>query len=335
MKKFVLRFVFTSLALCLFSAVALAQSSSAVTGIVTDPTGAVVNGADVKLTDTKTGQELTTKTDDQGVYLFSKVAPGTGYTLTFTATGFETLALTNVVLGVAQTETHNVQMTLGQVSNTVTVTADQGATLNTTDASIGNVIDERRLKELPIQVRNSPAALIGLQPGVVGSNVGAGGGNRAGSVTGSRADQGNITIDGIDANDQATGQFAATVGNAPIDAIQEFRAVSTNPGSDEGRSSGGQVELVTKSGTNEFHGNVREYNRTAKTAANSFFNNRAGIARPQLTRNQFGGSIGGPILKDKLFFFFDYEGRRDAQGITYTRTVPLDHFRAGQPGISQ
>ncbi|HEX2270180.1 MAG TPA: hypothetical protein VHH35_11620, partial [Pyrinomonadaceae bacterium] len=133
-----------------------------------------------------------------------------------------------------------------------------------------------------------------------------------------------------DVNDQATGQFAATVGNAPIDAIQEFRAVSTNPGAADGRSSGGQVELVTKSGTNEFHGNVREYNRTAATAANAFFNNRSGVPRPQLTRNQFGGSIGGPIMKDALFFFFDYEGRRDAQGVTNLRIVPLPHLREGR-----
>ncbi len=334
MKKFVLRFIFTSLTLCLFAVGALAQSTSGVTGIVSDPTGAVVNGADVKLTDTKTGTELTTKTNDQGVYQFVKVAPGTGYSITFTAPGFETLVLQNVALGVGITETHNVQMTLGQVSNTVTVTADAGATLNTTDATIGNVIEERRLKELPIQLRNSPASLLGLQPGVVGNNVGlgAGAGNRTGSVTGSRADQGNITIDGIDANDQATGQAFATVGNAPIDAIQEFRAVTTNPSAAEGRSSGGQIELVTKSGTNEFHGSLREFNRTAYTAANTFFNNRAGVRRPQLTRNQFGGSIGGPILKDKLFFFFDYEGRRDAQGVAYLRTVPLAHFRAGQVG---
>jgi hypothetical protein len=199
------------------------------------------------------------------------------------------------------------------------------------------VIGERRLKELPIQIRNSPAALIGLQPGVVGNNVGVTGGNRIGSVTGARADQGNITVDGIDANDQATGQFAATVGNAPIDAIQEFRAVSTNPGASDGRSSGGQVELVTKSGTNDFHGNLREYNRTAATAANTFFNNRTvnaanpnGIPRPALTRNQFGGSIGGPIKKDRLFFFFDYEGRRDAQQVTNLRIVPLQHFRDGR-----
>src|SRR5204863_2549429 len=136
-------------------------------------------------------------------------------------------------------------------------------TLNTTDASVGNVIGQRELRDLPIQLRGSPAALLSLQPGVVGNNIGTATTNRVGSVTGSRADQGNITVDGIDANDQATGQFASTVGNAPIDAIQEFRTVSTNPNAAEGRSSGGQVELVTKSGTNDFHGNVYEYNRTA------------------------------------------------------------------------
>lgn len=327
------RFMFAALTALLFASAALAQSTSGVTGIVTDTSGAVVAGVEVKLTDTKTATEQTTTTDQNGSYIFPKVAPGSGYTLTFTAAGFQTLLLKDVVLGVAQVETHNVEMTVGQVSSTVEVVAEAGATLNTTDASIGNVIDERRLKELPIQIRNSPAALISLQPGVVGNNVGATGTNRIGSVTGARTDQGNITIDGIDANDQATGQFAATVGNAPIDAVQEFRAVSTNPGADEGRSSGGQVSLVTKSGTNDFHGNLREYNRTARTAANSFFNNRAGIKKPQLTRNQFGGSIGGPIVKDALFFFFDYEARRDAQGVSYTRIVPLDHFRDGSLGF--
>jgi hypothetical protein len=333
MKKVLFTFMLATLALCFFAVSASAQSTAGVTGTVKDSNGAVIAGADVKLTDTKTGVELTTKTNDQGVYIFPKVAPGPGYKLTFTAPGFQTLIINDVALGVGNVETHNAEMTIGEVSGTVVVTASNEVTLNTTDASIGNVIGERRLKELPIQIRNSPAALIGLQPGVVGNNVGTTTTNRVGSVTGSRADQGNITVDGIDANDQATGQFAATVGNAPIDAIQEFRAVSTNPSAADGRSSGGQVELVTKSGTNEFHGNVREYNRTAATAANSFFNNRSGIKRPQLTRNQFGGSIGGPIVKDALFFFFDYEGRRDAQGVSYLRIVPLNHFRNGGLGF--
>lgn len=333
MKKLFYAFMLAILSLCFFAVSASAQSTAGVTGTVKDVNGAVIAGGDVKLTDTKTGVELTTKTNDQGVYTFPKAAPGTGYKLTFTAPGFQTLIINDVALGVGQMETHNAEMTIGEISGTVVVTASNEVTLNTTDASIGNVIGERRLKELPIQIRNSPAALIGLQPGVVGNNVGTGTANRVGSVTGSRADQGNITVDGIDTNDVTTGQFAATVGNAPIDAIQEFRTVSANPGASEGRSSGGQIELVTKSGTNEFHGNLREYNRTAATAANTFFNNRSGVERPQLTRNQFGGSIGGPVMKDALFFFFDYEGRRDAQGVAYLRIVPLNHFRNGGLGF--
>lgn len=341
------------LALLVFSLVlaanAFAQSVSGVTGVVTDATGAVVPGATVVLTDTKTSRELTTKTNDEGVYTFQNVAPGQGYKLTFTQTNFQTFTISDVSLGVAKTETYNATLPAGNVSASVEVAATgSGETLNTTDASIGNVIDTRQLRELPIQIRSSPAALIGLQPGVIGNNVGTGATNRVGSVTGSRADQGNITVDGIDANDQATGQAFATVGNAPIDAIQEFRAVSTNPNASEGRSAGGQIELVTKGGSNKFHGSLYEYNRTERFAANSFFANSAGRytaadaasnstisagdfkqPRPHLVRNQFGGSLGGPIKKDKLFFFFNYEGRRDAQGVPSVRIVPLDHFRAG------
>jgi len=323
------------------------SATSAVTGIATDTTGAVVTGATVKISSSKTGQEKTTTTNDRGVYLFAQMPPEQGYRLTFSAAGFQTLALDDVSLGVGTTETHNVQLTPGQVSETVIVQDQGGATLNTTDATLSNNIETRRLRELPVQFRGSPASLMGLQPGVVGSNVGTGATNRVGSVTGSRADQGNITVDGIDANDQATGQAFATTGNAPIDAIQEFRTVSTNPAAAEGRSSGGQIELITKSGTNQFHGSLREFNRTALTAANSFFNNKNGVARPQLTRNQFGGSIGGPLYlprfgvggksyssgKDKLFFFFDYEGRRDAQGVSYLRLVPLSHVRNGSLGF--
>ncbi len=322
-----------------------AQSFSGVTGVVTDPTGAVVPGVTVTLLDTKTSKELTTKTNDQGVYIFNNIPPGAGYKLSFTAQGFQTLALNDVQLGVGKTQTQDAQLTTGQVTETVQITSSTGdATLNTTDSSVGNIIGSRQLKELPIQIRNSPAALIGLQPGAIGNNVGAGGGNRTGSVTGARADQGNITIDGLDANDQSTGQAFATVANAPIDSVQEFRAVTSSPSGSEGRSSGGQIQLTTNSGTNEFHGSVREYYRTEKTAANSFFNNRTGVARPKLQRNQYGGSIGGPLPffnfgeggpmfksgKDKLFFFFDYEARNDAQEVTYSRIVPLQSLREGR-----
>ena len=175
-----------SVLLLLLPVVCFAQttsSTSAVTGTVTDPTGAVVAGATVTLVDSKTSQEKTTTTNDRGVYLFAQIPPGQGYTLKFSAAGFESLDLSGITLGVGNTETHNAQLTVGQVTSNVVVTAEAGATLNTTDASIGNVIDERRLKELPIQIRSSPAPLIGLQPGVVGNNVGTANVNRVGSVT--------------------------------------------------------------------------------------------------------------------------------------------------------
>jgi hypothetical protein len=340
----------TSLALTIFALSAIsisAQAVSGVTGVVKDAAGAIVPGVKVTLLDTKTARSFDTTTNENGTYTFTNIPPGEAYRLTFMGTGFQTLVMNNITLGVAKTETYDAVITAGNVSAVVDVTASgTGDTLNTTDPSIGNVIDTRQLRELPIQIRSSPAALIGLQPGVVGNNVGTGSTNRVGSVIGSRADQGNITVDGIDANDQATGQFAATVGNAPVDSIQEFRAVTVNPSASEGRSSGGQVQLVTKSGTNQFHGSLREYNRNEKFAANSFFNNRSGVARPKLNRNQFGGSLGGPLPfpnfgehdpgdpwwksgRDRLFFFFDYEGRRDAQAVSYLRTVPLPHFRNG------
>src|SRR5215831_14126167 len=183
------KYICALILVCLFSVCAVAQNNSSLTGVVSDANGAVVSGATVKLTDTKTGQEQTTTSNDQGVYTFSKVAPGRGYELTVNAPGFQTFVLKDLSLGVDVNETHNVQMALGQVTSTVTVTSSGEATLNTTDASIGNVIDERRMSELPIQIRNSPAALIGLQPGAVGNNVGTGSANRVGSVTGSRADQ--------------------------------------------------------------------------------------------------------------------------------------------------
>src|SRR4051812_32050369 len=258
-------FLLTSLALaiCAFAAATIsAQAVSGVTGIVTDATGAIVPGVKVTLYDTKTDRTFNTTTNDQGSYTFTNIQPGQAYRLTFGGAGFQTLVMNDITLGVGKIETHDAVLTAGNVNAVVDVAAtSSGDTLNTTDPSIGNVIDTRQLRELPIQIRSSPAALIGLQPGVVGNNVGTGATNRVGSVTGSRADQGNITVDGIDANDQATGQFAATVGNAPIDAIQEFRAITVNPSASEGRSAGGQVQLVTKSGTNDFHGSLRLYNR--------------------------------------------------------------------------
>jgi hypothetical protein len=335
-------------ALLLYASVALGQSLSGVTGIVTDQSGSTIPGVTVTLTDTKKGKEQTTITNDSGNYQFNAVEPGAGYKISFTRQGFQTYILNEVQVSVGRTETQNATLTAGEVSVKVEVVVTTGdATLNTTDGSIGNVINSRQLKELPIQIRSSPAALIGLQPGAVGSNVftGATGGNRTGSVTGSRADQGNITYDGIDANDVTTGQAFNTVANAPLDSIQEFRGTVAGFDASAGRSSGGQVQLKSNSGTNEYHGNLREYYRNEKASANTFFNNRSGVARPALRRHQFGGSLGGPLPfprfgstdgsyfksgKDELFFFFDNERRRDRSQTANAVVVPLQTFREGR-----
>jgi hypothetical protein len=317
-----------------FVASAAAQQVSGVTGVVTDSSGAAVPGVSVRLENTHTGATVEAKTNDAGVYIFVKLPPGGGYRLTFTKENFRKSVLDGVALGVGNTETYDAKMEVGEISQTVEV---KGAaeTLNTTDASVGNVLDSQILHALPLLIRESPAGLLALQAGVVAGSANNGvlnDANRNGAITGARSDQGNVTLDGIDVNDEAASNAFATVANAPIDSIQEYRTITANQDAESGRSGGGQVLLTTKSGTNEFHGSAYEYNRTAATAANDFFNNSSGVKLPALTRNQFGGSIGGPIKKDKLFFFFNYEGRRDARQLAVSRTVPLADVRNGQLG---
>ena len=308
-----------------------AQEVSSVVGTVTDKSGGAIRDVEVSLTNASNGFAQTTKTNELGAYKFLRVAPGSGYALTFSRDGFQKLAVGDLYLAVNTASTRDVVLQVGAVTQLVEVQANAEATLNTTDATVGNAFDSRLLHELPIQFRDSPAALLGLQPGVVTANASNDpNGNRDGAVTGARADQGNITVDGIDANDQATGQAFATVGNAPIDAIQEFRGVTAGETSEFGRSSGAQIQLVTKSGTNDWHGSAYEYHRNTITAANTFFNNAAGVPRAALIRNQFGTSFGGPVKKNKLFFFFNYEGRRDASQDQENRIVPLDNVRNGQ-----
>src|SRR6266853_2165850 len=326
---FLLVFVFFAF----FPAAMCAQEVSSVVGTVADKSGGAIQGVQVDLANAGSGLTQSVKTNERGLYQFLRVPPGSGYTLTFTKDGFQTAVMGDLYLNVNTASTRDVVLEVGSISQKVEVQANAEATLNTTDASIGNAFDSRLLHELPIEFRDSPAALLGLQPGVVtASRTNDLSANRDGAVTGARADQGNITIDGIDANDQATGQAFATVGNAPIDAIQEFRGVTAGETSEFGRSSGAQIQLVTKSGGNDWHGSAYEYHRNTITAANSFFNNAAGVARPALIRNQFGVSLGGPVKKDKLFFFFNYEGRRDASQDQENRTIPLDHVHTGAIG---
>jgi hypothetical protein len=328
-------FVFLTLTLLLTASTFLeAQDVATLTGVVTDASGAVVQGVNVKLLDTKTSTSYEAKTNSVGAYSFFKLVPGPGYTVTFTKEGFDSVTVPQLYLAVNTTHVQNAQLKIGKSSETIEVKGESSAvSLDTTDASVGNSFDMNMVHELPVQIRDNPAALLAYQPGVTtASSDDDGTQSRNGSFAGARTDQTDITLDGLDVNDFAGGFAFTVVGNAPVDSVQEFRGEVANPLSTEGRGSGGQVTLVTKSGTNKFHGAGYEYYRTRAFEANDFFNKfttGTPVPRLPLVRNQFGADIGGPIIKDKLFFFFNYEGRRDASGFPELATVPLQSFKQG------
>jgi hypothetical protein len=310
-----------------------AQDVSSITGTVMDQRGDAISDAAVTLTNTRTGEVYAAKTGTYGAYLFAKVAPGPGYLLSVAKDNFKTSTISNLYLSVATTRTQDVVLELGSITQKVEVKSEGSVSLNTTDITIGNNFDLRALSSLPNEFRGNAANLLRLEPGVVSAdtqnNADDANLSRNGAVAGARADQDNITVDGIDASDFNFGQSFHQVSPTPVDAIQEFRTEVANPLAEVGRGSGAQTIITTKSGTNQWHGNAREYHRNTITEANDFFNNKNGVNRPTLIRNQFGGGVGGPIKKDKLFFFFDYDARRDASQTPVTAIVPLDHVRQG------
>jgi hypothetical protein len=320
------------LTLCLLLPAFLAgQEVASLTGVVTDKTGAVLVDVTVTLLDTKTNESYENKTNSVGGYTFPKVLPGPGYSLTFSKDGFASLTVSDIYLAVDVTHTQNAQMQVGQRSESVEVNGEgSSVSLNTTDTTVGNSFDMQLVHELPQEVRDNPTALLNYEPGVIqAAGMDDPSGNRNGAVTGSRADQGSYTLDGLDVNDYAIGQSYVVVGQAPVDSIQEVRGEIANPLSSEGRGSGAQLSMVTKSGTNQWHGSASEFHRNTVTEANEWFNNLNGVPRPVLIRNQFGASLGGPVVKNKLFFFFDYEARRDASQAPVEWVVPLNSYRGG------
>src|SRR5579871_1205548 len=319
MKKFLRVFVVLALVSSWAGFTVRAQQTSGVSGVVTDNTGGAISGVTVTLDNQNLGIHVSTTTNDIGYYQFIRLNPASGFELTFTKDGFRKLVLSSITLGISTVETRNATLEVGTVTQSVEVQASGETTLNTSDATVGNVISTRSVEDLPIQFRLDAAALMTLQAGV----------NDAGAITGARSDQGNITLDGLDINDQATGQAFTSTIPVSIDALQEVRTITSGETADFGRSSGGMINLVTRPGTNDWHGNLREYNRNTLFAANDWFNNRDGVARPALVRNQFGGNLGGPMRKDKLFFFFDYEGLRRASAQQIERSVPTASFLAG------
>jgi hypothetical protein len=303
-------------------------------GTVTDPSGALLAGAEVSLENPATGFHAANRTDQNGAYEFPQLPPGK-YTITLTKAGFGKQAKTAELL-VSQPATINFALSVQATTESIEV-SDVAQTINTTDATIGNAVSNSTIEALPIEGRNAPD-LLSLQPGVVYLNSRVTNpdlDSRSGAVNGARSDQGNITLDGVDDNDQRQGYAFTGALRSTLDSVEEFRVSTTNSNADSGRSSGAQVTLVTKSGTNHFHGSLYEYNRNSLGHANNWFNKAAEIDaglpnKPgQLIRNTFGGTFGGPIKKDKIFFFLNYEGQKTQENQQQNLTVPTASFTAG------
>lgn len=316
-------------------------ATSSLRGTISDQKGAVLLGATVTLSNASTGFSRTTKTGNDGGYQFLEVPPAT-YSLTVGYPGFATLKQDNVTLQVSQPQTLNLSLAVKGTAEVIEVTS-AAPLVNTTDASQGNVFSGAQLTSLPSEGRD-PVSILSLQAGVtyLGSNTNQDGSqpnltedSRGGAVAGARSDQTNVTVDGLDNNDQLEGYAFQGALRVPLDSIQEFRVTTTNSNADSGRSSGAQVNMVTKSGTNSFHGTLYEYNRSNIGQANDWFNeqaeDKAGLPNKPgvLHRNTFGAWVGGPIKKDRLFFFGGYEGQRTDEAVQTTHVVPSANLRLG------
>lgn len=322
----------------LFAAGSLfAQSSSAsLQGTVTDQSGSAIPGATVVLVDAESKTERSTTTGTRGEYRLLGLPPGT-YSLKVTAKSFARYEQTALHLLVNTPATANIELKVGAVNESVTVTSEAPA-LNMVDASIGNSFDQTQVRQIPIEGRNVPD-LLSLQAGVAYTgnrpDIDKNQDTRSGSVNGARSDQSNISLDGVDVNDQSNGYAFTSVLPVTLDSVQEFRVTTTNYNADQGEGSGAQVSLVTKSGSNNFHGSLYEYHRNTLTSANDYFVKGAEIRNGQpnvpdkLIRNIFGASVGGPIQKDRLYFFLNYEGTRQREQQSTVRTIPTPSLCQG------
>ncbi len=299
-------------------------------GSVTDPSGSAVPQANVTLTNLGTAERRNMPADSSGNYQFVNLVPGQ-YKIEVETAGFRRFVREPITVEVLCAVRIDVPMQVGDVSQVVEISA-QTPLLQTENASLGQVVESRKVLEMPLNGRNV-FGLVALVPGVVP------GGQSGTTPTGTNPFAwGNYQIGGGQSN-----QSAAYIDGAPInavysnltalvptqDAIQEFRVQTSNLGPEFGHLAGGAINLATKSGTNGFHGSAYEFFRNRVLNANTFFNNKAGVQRPAFSQNQYGTNVGGPVIKDKTFFFFGWEGFRLRQGQSYVYSVPTDAMRAG------
>jgi hypothetical protein len=320
----------------LLAASAHAQVSGAtLNGTVTDSSGAVVANVQISIKNEDTGEVRTVTVDAAGFYAAPNLLPGK-YDISATAPGFSTTVQNGVTLTVGAQQLLNIKMRVGQVTQTVEV-QEQAPAIDLATSTIGGVVGREAVVQLPLNGRDW-TSLATLEPGVdsVGSiQANTGGPDRARrgygvqmTISGSRPTQNNYRIDGISVNDYTNGGPGSVEGSTlGVDAVQEFSVLTSNYSAEYGRTSGGVVNALTKSGANAFHGDVYEFLRNSALDARNYFDAPGGI--PAFRRNQFGASLGGPIIKDRTFFFADYEGLRQNQGVTAQVVVPSAAARQG------
>lgn len=334
-------FALSSILLCLaFGAtrLAIAQSETAtITGHITDSSGATIQGASVELHNVQQGTSLTTTTNGAGIYIFSSVLPGQ-YSLSVRKQGFKQVDIVGVTANVQDHIEQNFRLEVGSTSESVTVTAT-GSDIDTTDATVSTVVDRHFVENLPLNGR-SFQSLLYMTPGVT-TNAGGAATNDGASggfvVNGQRGDENYWLIDGVSANVGiadgtpgpggggavgATNIVGGTMALVSVDDLNEFRIETSTFAPEFGRSMGGQIDIETRSGTNQFHGDAFDYLRNTVFDANNWFNDYYGLPKAPEIQNDFGGVVGGPVFKNKAFFFFSYEGLRLTQPGSLTATVP-------------
>mgnify|MGYP003336009289 CR=1 FL=1 len=318
-KNPILKSLLSIFAVVAFAATAWGQAGSAsVSGAVADAQGNVVAGASVTLSDAARGFSRSVTTAASGTFTFPAVAPGL-YKIEVQANNFKKYVQSNVKVVVDTPLTVSVGLEVGGVTETVTVDSNTAESLvNNQDATVGNTFVSQQVTQLPTEARNV-LSLLTLQPGVT----------QDGYVAGSRSDQSNITLDGVDINEAQTNAIETPVLRLNSEAIEEFRVTTTTANASSGRSSGAQVSLITKSGTNQFRGAAFITGRDTSWSANNFFNNRSGVAREKYDKFLYGGAIGGPIVKDKAFFFYSLESERTTRGASQLQVVPLPSMGQG------
>ncbi len=333
--------IFSVCLTCLLAVCGMAwgQATTSLHGVVTDPSGASVPNARITLSNSATGTVRTTLSNHSGRYSFPAVFPGI-YTLQIAAKGFQTYVQTGLQLRVSLPAAINISLQVGAVSTAVHVSS-RVPLLNTTNASMGQTMGATAIENLPIKAENTNL-LLSFQPGVVYTGQkGGDSGYRSGAVDGERSDQNNITLDGVSNNNEFENYgFSGVLPTTPF-SVQEFRVSTSNYGATQGRSAGAQITLVTRGGTNQFHGSLYEFNRSNIGEANDFFlkttqlqncaaaNTNSCNQAEHLVRNVYGGTLGGPVWKNKLFFFFNYEGHRQNLSQSATRVVPSASLRQG------